>query len=389
MTGLNPGGVTVADLNRDGLPDVIASIYGQPTDFDSSVGGGVDIFLGQKASGLRGAPAYGADTYPWAVTLADLDANGEIDMAAANHDSNDITVLLQQYDGTFAAGVSYAAGTEPTGVAAADFDGDGKIDLAASDASGGVDVLMNTGGGEFASPVSYTTAAAGGIAAGDINGDGKPDLVVAAGGVTVLTNDGHGQFTASTSAGGGCANWRGITLVDMNHDGALDALVVCSGDSSGAGGWTGVLLNVGGALSWGSSLGAGGTSPCSAAAGDFNGDGVSDVVVANEGSDDVSVYLGDGKGGYGSPTEVPVGVNPYAVVATDLNGDGRADIVSANYTSGSVTVLLSTGSGFVSTGFVAGDQPIGLAAGDINGDGKPDIAAASWWDVSPLLNLSQ
>ncbi len=75
-----------------------------------------------------------------------------------------------------------------------------------------------------------------------------------------------------------------------------------------------------------------GSNPNNAAVGDFNGDGIPDLAVPNPGSNNVSILLGDGNGGFapaGSP--VAVGSAPIGVAVGDFNGDGIADLAVANF----------------------------------------------------------
>src|SRR5437899_659498 len=84
-----------------------------------------------------------------------------------------------------------------------------------------------------------------------------------------------------------------------------------------------------------------GTHPTMLSIADINKDGNPDVLVANGGSGNVSVYLGDGKGGFsqasGSP--FPAGQNCADIATGDLNGDGNLDIAIANHGVKFVTVL--------------------------------------------------
>ncbi len=84
-------------------------------------------------------------------------------------------------------------------------------------------------------------------------------------------------------------------------------------------------------------------SPLGVAVGDFNGDGIADLAVANFSSNDVSILLGDGSGGFapapGSP--VAVGDGPYGVAVGDFNGDGIADLAVANNSATTVNILLN------------------------------------------------
>src|SRR5207245_8607784 len=88
-----------------------------------------------------------------------------------------------------------------------------------------------------------------------------------------------------------------------------------------------------------------GSAPWSVATGDWGGDGVLGLAVADFGSNSVSVLLGQGNGAVQAPRIYPVGLLPEAVAVGDFNGDGLPDIVVANYGSNTVSVLLNKGGG--------------------------------------------
>ena len=135
---------------------------------------------------------------------------------------------------------------------------------------------------------------------------------------------------------------------------------------------------------------AAGTNPLSTTVGDFNRDGKQDIAVANSGSNNVSIRLGDGAGGFGAATNFNVGNQPRSVAVGDFNGDGRQDIVTANFNSSDVSLLLGDGAGSFSaaTSFTVGTNPFSVTTGHFNGDGRPDLAVANSGsnDISILLN---
>jgi hypothetical protein len=144
-----------------------------------------------------------------------------------------------------------------------------------------------------------------------------------------------------------------------------------------------------------------GTGPMSIGAGDFNGDGIIDLAVVNEGDNTVSILLGRPDATFAPQVTYATGVGPLAIVAGDFNGDGNLDLVVTNgectlNTAGlpvcdgsTVSILLGNGDGSFRThlDYAIGTYPAALAAGDFNGDGKLDLAVTNTQDntVSILL----
>jgi hypothetical protein len=124
-----------------------------------------------------------------------------------------------------------------------------------------------------------------------------------------------------------------------------------------------------------------GITPLSVAVGDFNGDGISDLAVANFRSNNVSILLGTGFGNFSAPSFVFIGAgtNPRSIAIGDFNGDGKSDLAVANLSSNNVSILLGTGTGTfgAATNFTVGTSPTSVAIGDFNGDGISDLAVAN------------
>jgi hypothetical protein len=138
-------------------------------------------------------------------------------------------------------------------------------------------------------------------------------------------------------------------------------------------------------------LPSGGAEPEAIAAGDFNGDGTADIAVANFLSNDVSILLADGAGGLAPASGSPVaaGSAPLAVAAGDFNGDGRLDLAVANNASNDVSILLGNGAGGFSppSAVAVGSGPQSIAIGRFDAGGTLDLAVANNVDdtVSILL----
>src|SRR6266404_204676 len=122
-----------------------------------------------------------------------------------------------------------------------------------------------------------------------------------------------------------------------------------------------------------------GSVPFSIAMGDFNGDGILDLAVANSNSNSVSIFLGTGTGGFGLRTDFITGDAPFAVAVGDFNSDGKLDLVTANSNSDTVSILLGNGTGSFGskTDFATSGAPRAVTVGDFNGDNKPDLAVAN------------
>jgi hypothetical protein len=133
-----------------------------------------------------------------------------------------------------------------------------------------------------------------------------------------------------------------------------------------------------------------GGSPVSVVVADLDGDGVTDLVTANQSSDDAgnaSVLLGNGDGTFQAAVSFEAGKGPSSVAVADLDGDSFPDIVTANRYSDDVSVLLGNGDGSfqVAASFAAGYSPNSVAVADLDGDSVPDLVTADGSDVNVLL----
>ncbi|MEM1226444.1 MAG: FG-GAP-like repeat-containing protein [Planctomycetota bacterium] len=177
---------------------------------------------------------------------------------------------------------------------------------------------------------------------------------------------------------------RSATTGNFNNDGVTDLVTANAGSDD-----VSVLLGNGDGTFASQQRFAAGASPMSLTTGDFNGDGVTDVVTANAGSDDVSVLLGNGDGTFALQQRFGVGDEPSFVTTGDFNGDGVNDLVTANRKSDDVSMLLGNGDGTFASQqhFPAGADPFSLTTGDFNADGLIDLVTANRFgnNVSVLL----
>ena len=278
-------------------------------------------------------------------------------------------------------------------IAVGDFNGDKVMDLAVTTVSSSftLSVLLGTGSGSFASPARYSVPSSpSALAVGDFNGDGHPDLAVThffADQVSVLLGTGGGAFGAATPYPAGTnSNPYDIATADFNGDGKLDVVVASNGISGAS-----ILLGDGtGALGTPTHFTAG-SSPIFVAVADLNKDGKKDVVVANYDpfNSSLSILLGNGAGGLTAAAPVAITPGPRTVAIADFNGDGSPDlaVTSLGVAPYALSILLGDGAGgFGTPSIIAGvNTPHTVEAADFNGDGKQDLAVGQDGDVSVLI----
>lgn len=174
-----------------------------------------------------------------------------------------------------------------------------------------------------------------------------------------------------------------ITSADYNSDGISDLVVVNSGSAN-----LSLLLGTGSGSFATSVYIAPVNSPQAVTSADFNTDGKIDLAVAYY-NNNVSILLGNGSGSFAPPISFSVGTTPQAITSGDFNADGNTDLAVANRNSSNVSVLLGIGTGSFSNAvnYTTGSLPYSVISSDFNSDGKADLAVANFSgnDVSVLI----
>lgn len=272
-----------------------------------------------------------------------------------------------------------AVGTNPESIISADLDGDGDLDLAVpSNTSNSVAILKNDGSGILSqSSVVSVGANPMGLMSADLDGDGDIDLAVTnynSHTVSVLINNGSGTFTQASVINVGIRPIK-ITSADFDGDGDMDLAV-----SNYYSHTVSILKNNGSGLFTQNSVITVGNYPAGIAAGDFDKDGDMDLSVTNQYANTVTILLNNSKGAFSISSSVNVGSQPFGMSAGDLDGDGNLDLAVTNYTSHNVSILINNGAGsFTQSSLLAVDSyPISITTSDLDGDGDPDLAINAW-----------
>lgn len=367
VTVYNPDVIAIGDFNNDGIPDVAMAIEGGFSQ--------IAVFLGDGKGGFAQAPGspVSVGEVPYALAVGDFNGDGFQDIAVANNEDDNVTVLLGDGSGRFthAAGSPIALVGRPLAMAVGDFNGDGIQDLVVSNSvSSNLTVLLGNGAGGFTlaagGPISTAPYSAASMAVGDFNGDGIQDLAAAdysSGTISIMLGNGSGGFTVTTgpvlSTG---AILTSLAVGDFNRDGIQDLAVVNNASNS-------VTVLLGNGLGAFSPAGGGtytaGSGAWSVVATDLNGDGIVDLAVSNRTDNTVTLLLGDGRGGFAPSFAGPLstGNSPVFLAAADLNGDGIEDIITSNFSSSNLTVLLG--------------QPIGTTPQTITFAPLPNVPVAT------------
>ncbi|MGA2739934.1 MAG: Ig-like domain repeat protein [Bryobacteraceae bacterium] len=369
--------IALGDLNGDGIPDLV---FANGAVF---ICNGVGVLLGNGDGTFREPICYSpGSTGAAAISIADMNGDGIPDLIAAspcdssnNCATGNIGVLLGNGDGTFQPVIGNTNGIAGAGLvtlAVADVNNDGHPDAVAFNGSSGtVLVLFGNGDGTLQSPVSYNPPygdppglATGNMGGGgldgtiltDINGDGILDIVLlsfcvanddcSSGLVGYLLGNGDGTFQSSSTSQPLLGNTfrtqayltNGMAVADVNGDGVPDIVTASSGPDY-EDGVASVLIGLGGgAFLPAATYDSGGTGGLSPGVADVNGDGIPDLIVLNQScpvpmncsdSSSVGILLGNGDGTFQAAQSYTSGTYAQGpMIIADVNRDGVLDLVA-------------------------------------------------------------
>ena len=314
------------------------------------------------------------------VRVGDLDGDKDLDVVVANgrHWPQQNFALFNQGAGRFT--VLQPIGNQHSTTYAcelADLDGDGDLDIATGNDNAPCQIFLNDGSGSFELKGSFgNVSSVRSLKIADVDQDGDFDILVTCRGRSnsIYLNDGKAEFNTRIRFGTATDSTIDVEVGDVDGDGNNDLVLAIRDGQPNA--W---LMNRG-QLKFSEPVAFGNpkSNSRSVTVGDFNSDGKLDWAIGNIGQPN-RLFLGDGSGGVASEIEFGQAKGrTYCLASADIDQDGDLDLVAGNAgQKNSVFLNESNATKFRAEEFGGANATYGLCLGDFNGDKKIDIAVAN------------
>lgn len=357
-------------------------------------GVGLDGSLASGLGGVMGTGTFGSAistsstaTMVRAVQSADFNGDGILDIVKSGN-GGILEIALGVGDGTFTESQEFTGVGNGRALEVGDFNNDGQIDIASfsdNGASGRLITFLGNGDGTFEIADDQevdNSNATNDLTLGDFNGDGIIDFATAGAGlgseIKILSGLGDGTFSLTQTISSS-ATVTSLQAADLNGDGLDDLIIGGTVTGIPSTGSIGVYLNDGGNLSDSlkhPSNSFNGISEISI--GDFNGDGIQDLIAigSNGASHSVNTFLGTGDGSFTAVGSYAFTGTTNRVATGDTNGDGILDFVVATSTGYSSFLGAGDGTFSLEEELTSTSSARGIELADVDGDGVLDIIGA-------------
>src|SRR5262249_51953361 len=278
----------------------------------------------------------GVNTHLYGAMAGDLNGDNWVDLTTVNEDAADLRVTLNRADGT---------GTY----------------------------------GPFLTPFQHIGVESSPNESCDVDNDGKMDIAVSStdnGSVFIVRGNGSGGWVGAQEIPLGTSpETHGVAVLDIDGDGDWDAVNANRAASNLA-----VMINTNGVFGAPSFIESGVDGEYALNSGDMNNDGISDLVVGGQDSQEIIVLLGNGDGTFSAQAAQSAGGAVWKLVLGDVNGDGKLDVAAVNGSSGSAAILLGNGDGTLGspTVYPTSGTEVGTVLGDLDGDGDLEWVTSSF-----------
>ncbi|CAF0957422.1 unnamed protein product [Adineta steineri] len=386
--GSQPRFVALGDFNNDTYLDIVSA---------NALASGISIFLndGNGSFNDKGTYSTGANSRPYSVAIGDLNNDSYLDLVVANPDLDPVGVFLGYGNGSFGVMIQYPGDClqRTFMVVLTDLNRDNYLDIIVTCFDeGNVLVYLGIGNGTFRTPVTLFTGTDTSpyyVYVADLNNDQHLDFAItclARDELVLFYGDSTGSFTLARrySTGSGSSPYA-LIVIDLNNDKQLEYVVTYWGT-----GYLAVLTEYYAAEFTKQFSYNTGSAPhsYSLAAGDFNNDNQSDVVVANSDTDNINILFGLNNGLFTSPMTYSIGSDssPQYVITGDIDKDNHLDIITLNSKENTMSIIMNYGNGSFgqqkkySTG--SNSFPTSIVMGDLNNDNRNDFVITNKQDDS-------
>ncbi|CAM4781423.1 unnamed protein product [Rotaria magnacalcarata] len=327
----------------------------------------------------------GNGSCPGSIALGDFNSDDFLDIAVANEITANVGMFLGYGNGHFSQQKTHSTGTGSLSqpLAVKDVSNDSRLDIVVANfGDNNVGILFGYGGGNFTDQMTFEIGSGTqpiAVVVEDFNQENRLDIFVInyqTFNVMILLRDGSQPLLSMTTySTGNNSHPQSMIISDFNNDSKLDIIVANQGNDN-----IGMLLGYGDGtfMTQTTYSTKNGSKPCSLAYGDFNNDSMLDIAVANTGTNNVEIRQ-----------------VRFSIAVSDFNNDNCLDIAVANLASKDVVLLFgdckATFGKLQSCAMDYGSQLYSIAVGDFNRDSWIDIAVANYGndEMKTLLQTCQ